>query len=158
MTGSSKSKIVLFVFSLLVFVSIATPAHALDKRLNLALKTAGYGAAGGFLIGAGTYALGIGGWKNMLMGASGGMYAGIALAGYLILTQDDYVAEKQRRSRNPYAPKTPVSPDDWEDEENDDEDLRDHLPPEQEDTSLRNEDRLRPPELVVWTPVFSMNF
>ena len=154
-----KSKVLLVVVSTMVFLSLVSPAHALDKRLSLGLKTAGYGAAGGFLLGAGTYALGIGDWKNMLIGTSAGMYMGIALAGYLILTQDDYLAEKQQRSKNRYAPRRPVTPDDWEDEDNEDEDLREHLPEQTDpDARLKKGDKLRPTELVVWAPVFSMRF
>ena len=158
--------IVLFVVAQLTMTGFARPAHAIDKRLKVAFKTAAYGAGAGFLIGAGAYALGVGDWKNLLMGASSGMYAGIAFAGYLILSQDEYQKEKQR-ARNPYRPRKPVGPDDWEEEEDgDDESLKKHLPPE---TSLRLESdtsrilgRVKPSikraEVAVWAPVFSIQF
>lgn len=152
--------VALFMFA---SVSVAKPAHALDKRLKLAFKTAAYGAGAGFLIGAGTYAMGLGDWKNMFMGASSGMYAGLALAGYLILTQDDYVAEKKRMQR-PYAPRKPVGPDDWEEE--DDEGVEDHVPPEesrlQRDTArllaVARGRSLKAVEVSVWAPVVSFRF
>lgn len=159
------TRLLTVVMALLMFACVsARPAHALDKRLKLAFKTAAYGAGAGFLIGAGTYALGIGDWKNMFMGASSGMYAGLALAGYIILTQDDYMAEK-RRLKNPYAPRRPVGPDDWEEE--DDEGIEDHIPPEEESRLQRDTARLlavargqnaKSSEVGIWAPVVRFRF
>ncbi len=90
----------------------SVPAQAIDKKVTLMFKTAGYGIAAGLLVGAATWTMGIGTSKNMLTGASLGLYAGIILGGYILLTQND---QKSSGPRNPWAPGRPVGPDDWKD-------------------------------------------
>ncbi|MEW6057008.1 MAG: hypothetical protein AB1540_10375 [Bdellovibrionota bacterium] len=153
---------ILFVFSLFCFNS---SAHALDKRLKLMFKTAGYGAAAGAVIGAGTIAMGLGNFQNVLMGASSGMYAGILLAGYIVFTQDDYKQTHYRQGpRNPYAPKRPAREEDWE--EGPEENYEDYIPPDQRESSLIDlpdarklaAGGARRAEFVLWTPVFQVQF
>jgi hypothetical protein len=141
--------VVAMVFAGLVYST--ERAHALDKRLGLIFKTAGYGAAAGAVIGAGTVALGLGGFRNVLMGASSGMYAGILLGAYVVLTPDE-TGPSRGRARNPYPARRPVGPQDWEDY--DEEEVREHLPPEREDQGAL----LRPREVVVWAPVLTVVF
>ena len=169
-----------FVFVALAFfasisIALPKPAHALDKRLKLMFKTGGYGAAAGAVIGAGTIAMGLGGYQNLLMGASSGLYAGILLAGYIVATQEDSSGGKGRQGpRNPYSPKKPVRDGDWEHEP--EENYREMLPrePESEFRLLpenplrlatvstnkfgaeRNGFTLR--QVVVWMPMVTLQF
>ena len=119
-----KRRIFPVTVAVLLMITLSTDAFALDKRLKMLFKTAGYGAAAGFVIGAATTAMGLGGFRNILMGTSSGLYAGIALAGYIILTPPDN-GRSGPRGRNPYAPKKPVGPDDYE---NDDEQIQEMVP------------------------------
>jgi hypothetical protein len=130
-----------------------TRAHAIDKRLKLMFKTAGYGAAGGLVIGAATAALGFGGFRNAFMGASAGMYAGIALAAYIIATPDENT-DRPKKSHNPYAPRKPVGPDDYDDD-TDMDDMRSMSPNRGSDNRPAGALDLASVERKVWTPLFS---
>ncbi|MBI3557065.1 MAG: hypothetical protein HY074_12450 [Deltaproteobacteria bacterium] len=151
----------LFTFASIFVLSLALSANAfaIDKRLKLMFKTAGYGAAGGLVIGAGTMAMGMGGFRNVLMGTSAGLYAGIALAAYIIATpnEDESAGAHRQGPRNPYQPRKPVGPDDYDE---DDDGLEQHLPPKQPDSSLspRLDDGRRPAEVAVWAPIVSLEF
>lgn len=165
-----KNLLVAIVVTVACFCSFSTSAHALDKRLKLAFKTAGYGAGAGFVLGAGSMALGMGGARNILMGTSAGMYAGILLAAYIIATPSEDAAASHGPRKNPFAPRRPVGPDDYDD--SDREDFGDHLPPEKEDgASLEFESRPGFPvwpgseselkgnsvrEVAVWTPLVQL--
>lgn len=100
--------------------TVAQPAHALDKRVKLVFKTAAYGAGAGFLAGGAVWAMGIGGldnYRNLFIGTSLGLYAGLALGVFVVATPPEPRAPI--KGNNPYAPKRPVGSDDWmnEDEE-----------------------------------------
>lgn len=161
---------------LLLFFAIgatqASRAHALDKRVKLMFKTAGYGAAAGFIIGAGTAAMGMGGLRNAFMGASAGMYAGILLAAYVIVTPPD----EPDRPKRPVGPRRPMGPEDWR-EESDDE--YENMIDKRDDESMANQPRsdllsrsdeglngralgapiqLELHDALVWMPVLSLNF
>lgn len=144
------------------FFTFSTSAHALDKRLKLLFKTAGYGAAAGFVLGAGSVAMGLGGTRNILMGTSSGLYAGIALAGYIIATPNEDEPERTGRGlQNPYAPRRPVSPEDYEE---DDEEMQRHLP-DQPESRLELDAptsvaviMAAPREVAIWAPVVAMEF
>lgn len=143
----------------------STSAFAIDKRLKLMFKTAGYGAAAGLVIGAGTAALGMGGFRNVLMGTSAGMYAGILLAAYIVATPNEgHSSRNDQRARNPYAPRKPVGPDDYDE---DDDGIERHLPPKRDDGALVPAEHLqlmlgqekgRHPEIAVWAPLVSVQF
>jgi len=118
-----------FVFALTLLLTVlfaAQPSHALDRRLKLMFKTAGYGAAAGALIGGAVTALGVGDIRNVFMGASSGMYAGILLAAYIVATPPNRDAE---RRQNPYSPRRRVGPNDWENEGWEEEDFNKTLDP-----------------------------
>lgn len=119
--------------ALAVALTAAHPAYAIDRRLKLVFKTGGYGAAAGVVVGAGTMVLGLGDYRNILMGASLGLYAGILLGAYIILTppSSDDASAGQYDRRRPYAPRRPLGPDDWSDVP--DEDMKDYLPPPPKD-------------------------
>jgi hypothetical protein len=159
---SLRKSLVIFVFIWIFGTCTAVePAYAIDKRLKLAFKTGGYGAAAGFVIGAGTMALGLGNYRNMLMGASSGLYAGILFAVYIVASQPD--KKKLMRSKNPYAPRQPIDEDTWE--EDDDEDhFKENLPPE-----ANSKDTIQPKigpgspylgakDVEIWSPVFTLRF
>lgn len=139
--------ILLIVFGSSVALT-SSNAYALDKRLKLAFKTGGYGAAAGAVIGAGTWALGLGSFKNTLMGASAGLYAGILLAAYLVATKED---PQKKAIQNPYSPRRPVEGEDYEDEPEDN--YRHMLPPETQQSTPKEYQ-----ELVLAVPVFSLQF
>ena len=134
----------------------AQPAHAIDKRLKLMFKTAGYGAAAGALVGAGTFALGLGGFRNVLMGASSGMYAGILLAAYIVATPDENPSAR-RKMRNPYAPRPRAEPGEMEDQPEDE--YKQMLPPDQDNqgTQILKKSPQRA-EIVMWAPLVSLHF
>lgn len=143
-----------FILCLLLSMSLAAPAHALDKRLKLMFKTAAYGAAGGLVIGGATAAMGIGDARNMFMGASSGMYAGILLAAYIIATPPDH---DDQPAPNPYSPKKPTNSSDWKDGEWDEEEYqkKEQYSP---DNSRREELPKGKPQALVWMPVLSFKF
>ncbi len=157
----------LTLLTVLVGLAVSTNAFALDKRLKLAFKTAGYGAAGGLIIGAGTMAMGLGGFRNVLMGTSAGLYAGLALAAYIIATPpEDQQSGRRQGPRNPYGPRKPVGPDDYDEDE---DGLEQHLQPRQPESSLAPDspdlvDRVesgtgrRISEVAVWAPLVSWEF
>ncbi|MBI3543383.1 MAG: hypothetical protein HY075_08950 [Deltaproteobacteria bacterium] len=167
-----RTKLATAILMLVCFCAFSANAFALDKRLKLMFKTAGYGAAAGFVIGAGTTALGMGGFRNILMGTSAGMYAGIALAAYIVATPSEDAAPEQgrgaRRPRGPYAPRKPVGPNDYE--EGEEEDFKDHLPPRKDEPESRIDLRFGPErvaggieqrrraELAFWTPLLAIRF
>lgn len=84
---------------------LSRPCNAMDKKLKLLFKTSAYGAGAGFIIGAGTAAIGLGGVRNAFMGASAGLYAGILLAAYIIATPED---TSLNRFQQPYRPRMPI--------------------------------------------------
>ena len=86
-------------------IFMSRPSHAMDKKLKLLFKTSAYGAGAGFIIGAGTAAIGLGGVRNAFMGASAGLYAGILLAAYIIATPEDTTLN---RFQQPYRPRMPI--------------------------------------------------
>lgn len=95
----------------------ANKSHAIDRKVLLVFKTAGYGAAAGLLVGAATWTLGLGTGRNLFTGASLGLYAGIGLGVYILMTQEE--KDRYDRNSNPWSPRTPVGPDDWKNEEED---------------------------------------
>lgn len=171
------TRVWIYLIVLLVLFAVALPAQAfaMDKRLKLAMKTGGYGAAAGFVLGAGSMALGMGGYRNMLMGASSGLYAGILLAAYIIATPDPEKEQYEHRpGSNPYKPRRPVGPEDYDD---DDDGLDPHMPPGWRDSSehaplrtdpvvtgvspaerLNQNLELPRKELAVWMPLVSMSW
>lgn len=155
------------LMALLIVSLVPVQAHALDKRLKLAMKTAGYGAAAGLVIGAGTMALGLGGYKNILMGTSSGLYAGLGLAAYIIATPNEDESANRNGPRNPYAPRRAVGPNDYDPDE---EGLEEHLPPQKQEPDSQvlaprgfevamAEKSLRGQrEKGVWIPVLSLSW
>lgn len=148
--------------ALMCLLAFSQPAHAaIDKRLKLVFKTAGYGAAAGLVIGAGTMVMGMGNYRNMLMGASAGLYAGILLGAYIIVTANE---PEPGARRNMNLPQKPVGPNDWE--EVSPEDLPPENKPPSDGTFLpklpeRNElwaGARASAQVVVWTPVMSLEF
>jgi hypothetical protein len=169
MTRRKSAMFVTVLFSTWLFVCVTcTNAYALDRRLGLMFKTAGWGAAAGAVVGAGTSAMGLGGIRNVFMGASAGMYAGILLAAYIVATPSEPGPKKA--IHNPYPKKRPVGPNDWQYE--DEEEYDDILPPEQKDQSStrglelrwavtdtqRERMRVIPRETGVWTQLVSLEF
>lgn len=160
-------KIFVVVLSVgLIAVWAPKPAYAIDKRLKLAMKTGGYGAAAGAVIGAATIALGYGGYRNILMGASSGLYAGLLFAAYIIATPNE---SEFRPGQNPYRPRKPINSDDYEDSSEDE--LKNYLPPKKDGAHLLFQtqglllaqvDRERglkgQREVGVWAPLLSLQW
>ncbi len=101
------------IFILISALFYSTEVHAIDKRLKLAFKTAGYGAAAGTLLGAGLWALKIIQPRQIFMGTSLGMYAGIGLAAYIIYFPPNKGGPSDKLLRKP---RRPVGRDDWEED------------------------------------------
>lgn len=161
-------RIVALILVVTCLMASSTNAFALDKRLKLLFKTAGYGAAAGLVLGAASTAMGLGGFRNVLMGTSAGLYAGIALAAYIVLTPPERPAP---RGMNPYAPRKPVGP---EDPDTDEEEIQEMVPNRQQpgssiELALPAEKLAADPELMarpasaaaakaIWTPILVMQF
>jgi hypothetical protein len=151
-----------FVAVLLVTLVVPRQAIAMDKRLKLAIKTGGYGAAIGAVVGGATWVLGMGGVRDVFMGASSGMYAGVLLAAYIVSTQDE-TDQPHSRAKNPYAPRKPAGPHDWENEDQDDNEE-----PKPQSLNKVVPQNTVPIQLVqnipaqkraqVWAPLFSLSF
>ena len=139
-----------FLLLISLFCFSATSAHALDKKVALMFKTAGYGAAAGLLVGAATWTMG-GPSRNALIGTSLGLYAGIILGTYILITQDD---GPKAKSGNPWRPGQPVGPDDWRNEPLGEDDLSQASP----DSALKQSVRLKPAEVIAWSPLLSISF
>ncbi len=88
----------------------------MDKKVLVMFRTAGYGAGAGLLVGAATWTMGIGTSRNLMMGASFGLYAGILFGVYILATQE----EPAGKPESPWRPKRPVGPEDWKNEPQDD--------------------------------------
>src|SRR5262245_34838712 len=97
-------------------LTFPTRAFGLDKQLKLLFKAARWGATAGVRTGAGAEAMARWGDRIILMGASAHRYAGSALAAYISATQPEEKRGPGKR-QNPYAPRRPVGPDDYEDDE-----------------------------------------
>lgn len=80
----------------------------MDRRVRLLAKTSGYGLATGSLVGAAVWAAGWGGYRNVLMGASSGMYVGILVTAYILATP----TKPNKIRGNPFSPRQPVNPED----------------------------------------------
>lgn len=93
------------VFALLALL-LSSPAHAIDKRLKLVIKTSILGAFAGTIVGAGAYAAGAVPLPKMFIGTSIGMYAGALFAGYIIATPE------KNTYHNPRMPRRPLDPED----------------------------------------------
>ncbi|MBF0313320.1 MAG: hypothetical protein HQK52_07880 [Oligoflexia bacterium] len=78
-------------------------AGGMDPRVKIILTMSGYGAVGGALIGAATMAYGTG-FRAVAVGASLGLYAGLAFAGY-VLTSHYY--NKQASTGGPVSVSNP---------------------------------------------------
>lgn len=90
----------------------AQSEQTLDPRIKALAIMAGYGAAGGFLLGTASLAFDAPG-RAPFIGASLGLYAGILFGTYVVVTH----AIKKHRMQNPgdpedenYYPETPDSP------------------------------------------------
>lgn len=153
----------MFICALLCLL-LCQSSYGLDRRLKLMFKTAAYGAGAGALIGGAVTALGVGDARNIFMGASSGMYAGILLAAYIVMTPPD---RSESLRQNPYAPRRRVGPNDWENEGWDEEDFQQNMDPYNPDNTMRfrrtdvfaDENQVRKsPQLLVWMPIVSVGF
>lgn len=78
-----------FLFILTCLSFIPTKGFALDSRVKVIFKTAGYGAATGALLGVGSLVVADGEARNVLLGASLGLYTGILFGVYIVATADE---------------------------------------------------------------------
>lgn len=132
------------------FMIAATPkpARAMDRKVLLMFKTAGYGAGAGLLVGAATWTMGIGTSRNLMVGASLGLYAGILFGVYILATQEEPVGKPE----NPWKPRRPVGPEDWRNEPQDD---MSRVSPA---TLERRLTFAQAPAALAWTPLVSVTF
>ncbi len=141
----------IILFTLFYFI-LMQPTYGIDKRLKLTFKTAGYGAATGAALGAGAWAFGVGynDYRNVLLGASLGMYAGILLAAYIVFVPD----KETSANKNPFAPRKPIGPEDWEEESQ--EYWEQEMLRKQEESSFNKSKIFAKP--IAWLPVFQFRF
>ncbi len=105
--------------------TLCAPAHALDKRVKMVFKTSAYGAGVGLLAGGAFWAMGIGGldnFRNLMIGTSLGLYAGLALGLYVVAIPPE--PRGAVKPANPNAPRQPVGPNDWMEEDEDIEEYK----------------------------------
>ncbi len=156
-----KSIIITFLLCFSVSILSAPQSQAIDRKVLLVFKTAGYGAAAGLLVGAATWTLGLGSGRNMFTGASLGLYAGIGLGVYILMTQE----ERDRRydRENPWKPRTPVGPEDWKNESDDPNDLGTQIDLRMNGLQIENYFLTKtntlgaPQEVSFWMPLASIN-
>lgn len=112
-----KPKIVPICLLFLCFsILFETSSFALDRRFNVLLKTSGVGAGVGAAAGSAAWALGAGDIKSVWIGTSLGLYAGIALAAYILYWPEEKIQTYQRPLDRP---RSPVEEDDWQKEDED---------------------------------------
>jgi len=107
---------------LFCFTFAQNRAYAIDRKVVMMYKAAGYGTLGGALVGTGALIMGLGTTSNIYRGAAIGLYAGIALGAFILVTQKD-VYRREARPINPFKPREPIGPDDWQNEEFDEKDF-----------------------------------
>ena len=158
---SSIQVFLIFIFSFSILSFQAKQANAMDRKVLLVFKTAGYGAAAGFLVGAATWTLGIGSSRNLFKGASLGLCAGIGLGIYVLATQDE--RDARDRNQHPWQPRQPVGPDDWKNEPEDPADTGGQMRLEYQRGNIENYfltevNKLgQPQEVKFWMPLTQVN-
>ncbi|MBI2606347.1 MAG: hypothetical protein HYW49_09735 [Deltaproteobacteria bacterium] len=145
---ASRFALICLLSSSFAVTAMPKPAYAMDKKVLVMFRTAGYGAGAGLLVGAATWTMGIGTSRNLMVGASLGLYAGILFGVYILATQEEPVG----RPESPWRPKRPVGPEDWKNEPQDD------MSRVRPATLERRLTFAQTPAAAVWTPVISVSF